>query len=227
MEKNTSGKRRRKQYSEIENPVEYGYVDVKPLNYIQGQYMDAIQRNSITFGVGSAGTGKTYIAANYAAGELFHRRAKKIILTRPNVEMGRGLGFIPGSIEEKYAPYLEPFADVFIKFLGKGFYEYCLRTKVIDPKPLGYLRGKSFEDAIVLCDEMQNCSVLEIKTLLSRIGKNCKMIISGDPDQADIRDSGLIDATKRLGNIPGIEVVTFLDSDIVRSKLCKQIIMAY
>lgn len=179
------------------------------------------------FGVGSAGTGKTYVAAGYAANELFHRRISKIYLTRPNVETGRGLGFLPGTLEEKYAPYLLPFDSIFTKFLGKGFYDYALKNKDIEPTPLGFLRGTTFENCIVLLDEAQNCTKEEMKMLLSRIGKNCKFIISGDTEQSDIDYSGLDDATNRLQGIPGIEVIEFLDEDIVRSKMCKQIIQAY
>lgn len=224
-----SGKkaRRGKVSTGIENPVEYGFKDVKPLNYIQGEYLRAIQENDVIFGVGSAGTGKTYIAATYAAGELFHRRIDKIILTRPNVETGRGLGFLPGTLEEKYAPYLDPFDQIFTRSLGKGFYEYALKSKNIDPKPLGFMRGATFDNCIVLVDEAQNATREEMKMLLSRIGKNCKMIISGDVDQADIPDSGLSDAARRLEGIKGIEVVRFMDADIVRSPMAKAIIMAY
>lgn len=205
----------------------YNFKEVQPLNFIQGEYLEAIRRSDIVFGIGSAGTGKTYIAASYAASELFHRRIQKIILTRPNVETGRGLGFLPGTLEEKYAPYLLPFDNIFSKALGKGFYEYALKNKDIEPTPLGFLRGTTFENCIVLLDEAQNCTREEMKMLLSRIGKNCKMIISGDTEQADIEYSGLDDAVRRLENIPGIEVIEFLDEDIVRSKMCKQIIMAY
>jgi phosphate starvation-inducible PhoH-like protein len=208
-------------------PLEIGFENVKPLNYIQGEYLRAIHENSIIFGIGSAGTGKTYIAATYAAGELFHRRIKKIILTRPNIETGRGLGFLPGTLEEKYAPYLEPFDQIFTNSLGRGFYEYALNKNQIVPKPLGFMRGTTFEDCIVLLDEAQNATRDEMKMILSRIGKNCKIIISGDQDQSDISNSGLVDATNRLEGIEGIEVVKFRDEDIVRSKLCKQIILAY
>jgi phosphate starvation-inducible PhoH-like protein len=208
-------------------PLEFGFRDVKPLNYIQETYLRAIHENDIVFGIGSAGTGKTYIAATYAAGELFHRRIRKIILTRPNVETGRGLGFLPGTLEEKYAPYLEPFNEIFTRSLGRGFYEYALNKKDIEPKPLGFMRGTTFDDCIVLLDEAQNATRDEMKMILSRVGKNCKIIVSGDQDQSDIDNSGLEDAAKRLERIDGIEVVRFMDSDIVRSKLCKDIIMAY
>lgn len=223
----SSKKSRSNKSQQAPNPVEFGFKDVKPLNYIQGEYLEAIKNSDVVFGIGSAGTGKTFVAASYAAGELFHRRVDRIILTRPNVETGRGLGFLPGELEEKYAPYLDPFDSVFTKSLGKGFYEYALKNKNIEPRPLGFMRGASFENAIILCDEVQNMSKTEFKMLLTRIGRNCKVILSGDPDQVDIPDSGLLDAVKRLEGLPGIEVVRFMDDDIVRSKMCKQIIMAY
>lgn len=206
---------------------QHSFKEVVPLNFIQGEYLDAIRHNDIIFGIGSAGTGKTYIAAQYAASELFHRRVNKIILTRPNVETGRGLGFLPGTLEEKYAPYLQPFDNIFTKALGKGFYEYALKNKDIEPIPLGFLRGTTFEDCIVLVDECQQMEASEFKMMLSRIGKNCKMIFSGDSEQSDIEYSGLDDAVARLEGIPGIEIIEFLDEDIVRSKMCKAIIMAY
>ena len=225
----SSGKKARRgaQSSQAKNPIEFGFRDVKPLNFIQGEYLEAIKNNEIIFGIGSAGTGKTFVAASYAAGELFHRRIEKIILTRPNVETGRGLGFLPGELEEKYAPYLDPFDQVFKRSLGAGFYEYALKTKTIDPKPLGFMRGASFENSIILVDEVQNMTKTEFKMLLSRIGRNCKVILSGDPDQTDIQDSGLKDAVDRLDGLQGIEVIRFLDEDIVRSRMCKQVIIAY
>jgi phosphate starvation-inducible PhoH-like protein len=205
----------------------HGFVAVKPLNFIQGEYLEAIKNNEVIFGIGSAGTGKTFVAANYAAEQLYHKKIDKIILTRPNVETGRGLGFLPGELDEKYAPYLEPFTQVFKRALGPGFYEYSLKAKNIDPKPLGFMRGASFDNAVILVDEVQNMTKTEFKMLLSRIGKNCKVILSGDPEQCDIQDSGLLDAVRRLERLPGIEVVRFLDEDIVRSKMCKQVILAY
>lgn len=222
-----SGKKARRAPNTQPNPIEHGFKDVKPLNYIQGTYLEAIRNNDVIFGIGPAGTGKTFVAASYAAGELFHRNVSKIILTRPNVETGRGLGFLPGELEEKYAPYLDPFDSVFSKTLGRGFYEYALKDKSIEPRPLGFMRGSSFEHCIILADEMQNATKEEIKMLLTRMGKNCKIILSGDTEQSDISDSGLGDAVRRLEGIDGIEVVRFLDDDIVRSKMCKQIVLAY
>ena len=225
-----SGKRARREKLEQSNT---GYVsnvvfkEIKPLNYIQATYLEAIKNNDIIFGIGSAGTGKTFIAASYAASELFHKRVDKIILTRPNIETGRSLGHLPGTLEEKYEPYLRPFANVFQKSLGEGFYNYALEKKNIDPQPLGFMRGSSFDNSIVLIDEAQQMTKAEFKMVLSRIGKNTKIILSGDPDQTDISDSGLQDAVSRLENLDGIEVVRFMDNDIVRSKMCKQVIIAY
>jgi len=226
----SSGKRARKEIAveEVVNKAYTGFKEVKPLNYIQYTYLEAIKHNEVTFGIGSAGTGKTFIAASYAASELFHRRVERIILTRPTVETGRGLGFLPGTLEEKYAPYLLPFDGIFRKALGPGFYEYALKTKAIDPQPLSFMRGATFDNCILLLDEAQNCTKEEMKMILSRIGKNCKMIISGDEDQSDIgNDSGLEDAARRLWYIDGIEVVRFMPEDIVRSSICKAIILAY
>jgi phosphate starvation-inducible PhoH-like protein len=231
---NQSGKQARKVAlleTKASEPVheskKYVFKEVKPLNEIQSVYLNAIKRNDIIFGIGSAGTGKTYVAASYAAAQLFYKKITKIILTRPNVETGRGMGFLPGKLEDKYAPYLQPFDSVFTKTLGIGFYQYALKNKDIDPKPIGFMRGMSFDDAVILVDEAQNLTKTELKMLLSRIGKNCKVILSGDPKQCDIIDSGLEDAVSRLSRLPGVELVRFEDDDIVRSPMCKQVILAY
>lgn len=208
------------------NP-EFSFREVKPLNEKQDKYLNTIKNNSIVFGIGSAGTGKTFIATNYAAAQLYYRSISSIILTRPNVEVGRGLGFIPGDISEKYAPYLEPFEAVLVHSLGKGFFQYAIKSGDIQPKPLGFLRGTTFEHSVVLIDEAQNITKSEMKMFLSRIGKDCKIIISGDPEQCDIPNSGLMDAVQRLKNISGVGVVQFSEDDIVRSQLCRQVILAY
>jgi len=225
MATNSGKKVRRTKMQTTEQYVDFR--EVRPLNYIQETYLEAIYNNDIIFGIGSAGTGKTYVAAAYAASQLFHRKVEKIYLTRPNVEVGKSLGYLPGTLEEKYLPYLEPFDSVFTKTLGKGFYEYALKNGSIQPKPLGFMRGLTFENCVVLVDEVQNMTKTEFKMLLSRIGKNCKIILSGDDYQCDIKDSGLDDALYRLQKINGVETVRFLDDDIVRSRLCKEIIIAY
>ena len=224
-----SGKRARREQKETEGGYysNDSFKEIHPLNYIQESYLNAIKDNTIIFGIGSAGVGKTHVAAWYAASELFHKRVEKLYLTRPNIETGRSLGFLPGDLESKYLPYLQPFDSIFNKSLGKGFYDYALKNHTIEPRPITHMRGSTFENSIVLIDEAQNMTKSEFKMVLSRIGKNCKIIVSGDPSQVDISDSGLSDAVNRLKNIKDIEVVKFLDSDIVRSKMCKDIIIAY
>ena len=226
----SSGKKARKQQSSLikeDRPYATTFKEVHPINTAQQLYNEAIQENTIVFGVGPAGTGKTFLAAAFAAKQLFYRNINKVYLTRPNVEVGRGLGYLPGELEEKYLPYLAPFESAFKKCLGPGFYDYCIRQKTIEPTPVGFLRGATFENAVVLIDECQNLTKTEFKMILSRIGKNCKVILSGDPEQSDIKDSGLEDALYRLKGIPEVEVVKFLDTDIVRSKMCREIILAY
>lgn len=203
------------------------FYDIKLLNYAQQNYMRNIIENDIVFGIGSTGTGKTYVAAGFASRELFYRNVNKVVLTRPNIEVGRSLGALPGTLEEKYGPYLAPFDNVFIATLGGSFYDYCKKSRNVDPQPLGYLRGSTFDDAIVLLDEAQNLTTDEMKMLLTRIGRNCKMIISGDPEQSDVKNSGLTDAMSRLENVQGVGVTRFQDDDIVRSAMCKKVILAY
>lgn len=204
-----------------------GFSPVEPKNLTQQLYLEAIERSSVVFGVGSAGTGKTYVAASYAAEKLFYREVDQVIVTRPNVEASRTLGLLPGELEEKYAPYLEPFDGVFERTLGHSFYELLKKNEKIAPKPLGYMRGATFDNAIVLVDECQNMTEKEFKLLLTRIGENTKVIFSGDSRQVDIPDSGLNATIERLKRIPSIEVVEFHPHDIVRSHLCKQIILEY
>lgn len=216
----SSGKKDRTDYS-------VQFKEVKALNNIQQEYLDAIATKQIIFGIGSAGTGKTFVAASYAAQQLYYRRINKIIITRPTVETGRGMGFLPGELDEKYAPYLQPFESVFTHCLGTGFYNYAIKNKAIDPKPIGFMRGSNFEDCIVLVDEAQNLTKTELKMLLSRIGRNCKIILSGDPKQVDIPNSGLVDAVTRLHKVPGVGTVNFTEKNIVRSDMCKHVILAY
>lgn len=225
----TSGKKARaRRADEAQNDVRFGFSPIKPFNDIQADYLDALRENEIVFAVGSAGTGKTYVATAYAAELLYYKKINKIIITRPNVEAGPTLGHLPGELDEKYLPYLVPFLDTFYEKLGKSFTEYAIKSKAIEAIPIGFLRGRSFKDCLVILDEAQNTTPGQMKLLLSRIGTNCKMIVDGDIRQTDIRGvSGLSDAIDRLKNVEGIEVVRFEDDDIVRSRMCKQIILAY
>lgn len=203
------------------------FTAITPLNFAQRLYLDSIYKNTIVFGIGAAGTGKTFLPTNYAAGELFYKNINKIVLITPTVETGKSLGATPGELDEKFKPYIEPFEETLKESLGLGFYDYSLKARTIDPKPLNYLKGTTFRNCIVLADEMQNATVPQFKMLLSRIGENCKMILTGDSNQADIHNSGLMDAVHRLSGIDNIDVVTFLEDDIVRSDICKSIIKAY
>jgi len=205
-----------------------GFEPIVVRNYAQGAYLDSLRRNQITFAVGPAGTGKSYIATAYAAEQLYYKKIDKIVVTRPAVEAEEELGFLPGDLSEKYAPYLAPIRDIFDKLLGKTFVEYCLKTGAIEPVPIGFMRGRTFENAVCLIDEAQNCTPGQMKLILSRIGENCQYIIDGDVTQKDINgESGLTDAIHKLEHIPGVEVITFLNQDIVRSGICKKIIQAY
>jgi phosphate starvation-inducible PhoH-like protein len=203
------------------------FKGVQPKNIKQELYLEAIEDYDVVFGIGSAGTGKTYVAAMYAAEKLFYREVEQIIVTRPNVEATRSMGFLPGELEEKYAPYLEPFDGVFNRVFGKTHYELLKKREKIAAKPLGYMRGATFDNAIVLVDECQNMTEKEFKLLLTRIGENTKVIFSGDSRQVDIPDSGLMTTIERLKHIPEIGVIEFDAYDIVRSKLCKDIILSY
>ncbi len=222
-----SSKRARiRQVQETLEPV-HRFEGVKPKNLAQQLYLEAIARSSVVFGIGSAGTGKTYVAASYAAEKLFYREIEQIVVTRPNVEATRSMGFLPGELEEKYAPYLEPFDGVFIRAFGRSHYDLLKKRGQIAPKPLGFMRGATFDNAIVLVDECQNMTEREFKLLLTRVGENTKVIFSGDSRQVDIPESGLMSTIERLKYIPEIETVEFLPQDIVRSPLCKSIIMEY
>jgi len=205
-----------------------GFAPVHAKNYAQGQYLEALRNSLITFAVGPAGTGKSYIATAYAAEQLYYKKIDKIIITRPAVEAEESLGFLPGELDEKYAPYLLPIKEILDQLLGKPFVEYCLKSGTIEAVPIAYMRGRTFDNAIVILDEAQNCTPNQMKLILSRIGENCQYIIDGDVSQKDIRGtSGLEDASRRLEGIKGVEVVNFLEADIVRSAMCKKIIQAY
>ena len=223
----SSKQARKRQVQEQVAPPVPRFQGIQPKNMAQQLYLEAIERSSVVFGIGSAGTGKTYVAASYAAEKLFYREIDRIVVTRPNVEASRSLGFLPGELEEKYAPYLEPFESVFIRAFGKSLYELFKKRQQIEPKPLGFMRGATFDNAIVLVDECQNMTEREFKLLLTRIGENTKVIFSGDSRQVDIPDSGLMTTIERLKFIPEVETIEFYPSDIVRSDLCKQVILEY
>lgn len=194
----------------------------------QGHYMLAIKSKDLVFAIGPAGTGKTFIAATAAADQLMARQIERIIVTRPNIEVGVGMGFLPGELEDKYRPFLAPFEAIMVERMGRGVYDCAVKAQKISPQPLAYMRGATFNDAFVILDEAQNCTPAEMKMFLTRIGRNCTVVIDGDPDQCDLNGpSGLVDALNRVTQIRGVEVVEFTEDDIVRSGIVREILKAY
>ena len=186
--------------------------------------------NDIVFAVGPAGTGKTYTAVALAVRALKNKTVKKIILTRPAVEAGESLGFLPGDLKEKIDPYLRPLYDALDDMIPADKLNYYMTTRVIEIAPLAYMRGRTLDNAFIILDEAQNTNDLQLKMFLTRIGANAKAIITGDPTQVDLpknQRSGLDKAMRILRNIPGISHVELDEEDVVRHRLVKQIIKAY
>ena len=200
----------------------------KYLNAPQEQYGNAIKNFPLVFGLGPAGTGKTYVCGALAAEALRDKRIDKIIITRPAVEAGESLGFLPGDKEEKYEPWLQPFRDVLHERLGKSAVDYHISHGKIEGAPLAYMRGRTFKNAYVIMDEAQNATPAQMRMFLTRIGENCTVIVNGDLDQTDLPGiSGLAEALRILSFIPSVKVFTFKASDSVRSGLCREICEAF
>lgn len=191
-------------------------------------YMAAIASSDLIFGTGEAGSGKTYVATALACAELVAKRIDKIIVTRPAQEAGESMGFLPGELNEKFAPYLRPLEDVFVERLGKSRYEYFVKARQIEAIPLAYMRGMTFARCWVLVDEAQNATPRQMQMLLTRIGQDCKVIVDGDPEQSDIKGlCGLSDALATVRELPGVAHVHFEAADVVRSGLCQAVVKAY
>lgn len=203
------------------------YAPVLPLNDRQRSYAQAIGSSRITLGIGPAGTGKTYFAAITAANALYRGDVERIVLTRPNVEAGEKMGALPGELDDKYEPYLRPFKDALVEFFGDGHLEYLLRKKVIEAVPIGFMRGRTIKNAVLLADEMQNATLEQIKMLLTRIGEGSTFVLNGDPTQADIRNSGLARAIDILAGVEGISIVRFTRADIVRDDIVARVLEAF
>ncbi|MDO3380558.1 PhoH family protein [Gilvimarinus algae] len=195
----------------------------------QQAYIDAIKSHCLTFGIGPAGTGKSYCAGALAAEALESGRIERIILTRPAVEAGEQLGFLPGALDEKFSVYIDAFRDILNERLGAGTVDYCLRHGRIVAAPLAFMRGKTFNNrTFVVLDEAQNTSIAQMKMFLTRIGEDCKVVINGDIEQSDIRGpNGLADAIAKLGDLSSVYVHRFAREDIVRSGLVRDIIDRY
>lgn len=198
-------------------------------NSSQQQYINAINTHMLSFGIGPAGTGKSYCAGALAAEALESGRIERIILTRPAVESGESLGFLPGDLDQKFSVYIDAFRDILNERLGAGTVDYCLRHGRIVAAPLAFMRGKTFNSkTFVILDEAQNTSPAQMKMFLTRIGEDCRVVINGDIQQSDIRGpNGLEDAVNRLGHLPNVYVHEFARKDIVRSGLVRDILDCY
>jgi len=196
----------------------------------QKKYVDAIRKNSIVIGIGPAGTGKTYLAVALACAAYKNHEVEKIILTRPAVEAGEKLGFLPGDLQQKVDPYLRPLYDALQEMLGIENYEKLIEREVIEIAPLAYMRGRTLNNSFIIMDEAQNTTIEQMKMFLTRMGEGSKVIVNGDVTQIDLpadRISGLKHAAKILTDIKGIGIVELTHKDVVRHELVQNIILAY
>jgi len=203
---------------------------VKPRTPRQLRYYQKVQENDIVFAIGPAGTGKTYQAVASAVASLKNREVQRIIITRPAVEAGERLGFLPGDLKEKVDPYLTPLYDALNEMLPSDKLKSFLDQRVIEVAPLAYMRGRTLHNAFMILDEAQNCTRMQMKMFLTRLGVTSKAIVTGDITQIDLPGnelSGLVDASRVLRNVSGIAFVYFHEEDVVRHKLVKDIIKAY
>ena len=203
---------------------------VKPKTLGQKRYIEAINDSTVTIGVGPAGTGKTYLAVAMAVTAFRERKVNRIILTRPAVEAGEKLGFLPGDLQSKVDPYLRPLYDGLFDMLGAETYQKYVERGNIEVAPLAYMRGRTLDDSFIILDEAQNTTPEQMKMFLTRLGFNSKMLINGDITQIDLGDgrkSGLVEVLKILKDIPEISIIKFDERDVVRHQLVKKIIQAY
>ena len=203
---------------------------VKPKTLGQKRYVEAIRQNTITLGAGPAGTGKTYLAVAMAVTAFRAKEVNRIILTRPAVEAGEKLGFLPGDLQQKVDPYLRPLYDALFDMLGAETFQRYQERCSIEVAPLAYMRGRTLDDSFIILDEAQNTTREQMKMFLTRLGFNSKMVVTGDVTQIDLPDgkkSGLLQAMRILKNIPDISVCRFTEKDVVRHRLVQDIIKAY
>lgn len=203
---------------------------IKPKTLGQKRYTQAIRDNTIVFGVGPAGTGKTYLAVAMAVTAFRQKQVNRIILTRPAVEAGEKLGFLPGDLQQKVDPYLRPLYDALFDMLGAESFQKYQERGSIEVAPLAYMRGRTLDDSFIILDEAQNTTREQMKMFLTRLGFNSKMVITGDVTQVDLPDgkkSGLVEVIKILKNIKDIDTVRFNEKDVVRHRLVQDIVRAY
>jgi len=203
---------------------------ITPKTETQKEYVDAIKKYDIVFGVGPAGTGKTYLAMAMAVEALKAGKVRRVILTRPAIEAGENLGYLPGDMYEKISPYLRPLYDAIYDMMDAEKIEKYLETGVIEVAPLAYMRGRTLNDAFIILDEAQNCTTEQMKMFLTRLGFDSKTVITGDPTQSDLlggKSIGLLQAIDILKDIEGIKFINFSGVDVVRHELVQMIIEAY
>ncbi|HKO16092.1 MAG TPA: PhoH family protein [Gemmatimonadaceae bacterium] len=203
---------------------------IQPKTSGQGEYLRKIQDNDIVVGIGPAGTGKTYLAVAAAVDALTRKRVRRIVLARPAVEAGENLGFLPGDMQAKVDPYLRPLYDALDEMMPFERVQRALETRTIEIAPLAFMRGRTLADAFVIVDEAQNATAMQMKMLLTRLGVNSKMVITGDKTQVDLprrEESGLIQIERILPGIEGIGMHYFDESDVVRHRLVRDIVRAY
>lgn len=203
---------------------------IKPKTLGQKKYVDAIDKNIITIGVGPAGTGKTYLAVAQAVKAFKSKQVNRIILTRPAIEAGEKLGFLPGDLQQKIDPYLRPLYDALYDMLGAEAFQRCQEHGEIEVAPLAYMRGRTLDDSFIILDEAQNTTGEQMKMFLTRLGFNSKAVVTGDITQIDLPDgknSGLKEAIKVLRNIDDISIIRLSGKDVVRHRLVQAIIKAY
>jgi phosphate starvation-inducible protein PhoH and related proteins len=203
---------------------------VQPRSLNQRRYVEAIEQNDMVFGVGPAGTGKTYLAVAMAVAAMNAKKVSRIVLVRPAVEAGERLGFLPGTLQEKVDPYLRPLYDALYDLLDPERVDKMLEKNVIEVAPLAFMRGRTLNDAFIIMDEAQNTTVEQMKMFLTRLGNNSKAVITGDITQIDLpnpRKSGLVDAINVLEGVDGIRFCHFEDGDVVRHALVQRIVRAY
>lgn len=203
---------------------------VRPRTVGQKKYTDGIKKNTIVMGIGPAGTGKTYLAVAMAAKAFKAHEVSKIILTRPAVEAGEKLGFLPGDLQDKVDPYLRPLYDGLFEMFGADNFSKLMEKGIVEVAPLAYMRGRTLDNAFIILDEAQNTTSEQIKMFLTRLGNESKMVITGDVTQIDLPDSkssGLIEAMKVLRNVDDIYIHKFNEKDVVRHKLVQDIVKAY
>jgi phosphate starvation-inducible PhoH-like protein len=208
----------------------FGKKVLAPKTVNQRRYVEAIERNDLVFGIGPAGTGKTYLAVAMGVSALLNKQVARIILTRPAVEAGERLGFLPGTLQEKVDPYLRPLYDALYDMLDSERVEKLLERNVIEVAPIAFMRGRTLNDSFIILDEAQNSTPEQMKMVLTRQGFNSKMVVNGDVTQIDLpagRRSGLTDAVDVLKGVEGISFVTFDEKDVVRHTLVQRIVKAY